>query len=172
MGGNGNDAIWGGCGNDLLDGGSGNDILFGGPGNDTLLGGPGVDFLDGGLGNDILEPDNGVSKSDGGGVNNFALDMLDERAFIGGNSSNTESLQSTAGGNGTAASSSLVDLSGEGGSFSMAGNGQTIAGLSSSWVRDFLMDLGLSNDRNPNSDIQITLAPPNNQGRILTSRWT
>jgi Ca2+-binding RTX toxin-like protein len=171
FGGDGNDVIAGGEGNDTLEGGNGSDTLEGGNGNDLLAGGTGNDALRGGPGNDILLGGAGDDLLDGGGGNDFIFDFQGRNRIVRGSSSNTTALQGTPGGNGTAAGSSLVDLSGQGGSFSTTENGQTVSVPSSSWVSDFLMDLASRNGRNPNSDIQIILAPPTSQTRNLFIRW-
>jgi hypothetical protein len=103
-----------------------------------------------------------ISQIDAGLANDVSL-INNANGGQGRNGSATGLLRRAAGGNGSPVNSSLIDLSRKDNDSKMAGGDQKVFRLSSSWVSNFLMDRG--NDRDPNSGIEINLAPPENQFR-------
>ena len=73
-------------------------------------------------------------------------------------------------GNEIPANGNLIDLDSRDGGIRINGNGRSNLRLSSSWVSDFVMELGGGADRKENSGIEITLPPPENQLRPQ-GRW-
>jgi hypothetical protein len=64
----------------------------------------------------------------------------------------------------------LINLDSQDGGLRIAGNGHALR-PSSSWVSDFVMELGGGVDRKENMGIEITLAPPESQTRPHGRRW-
>jgi VCBS repeat-containing protein len=152
-GANGNDVIDGGDGNDILSGDNGNDILLGSNGNDLMMGGNGNDELWGGAGNDILLGGLGNDILEGGPGNDFVYDLQDRNRFPRiSPTSSAMSLESLA-----SAGNNIIDISIRYPNAGASRNGDGTTPSSASWVADFVSDLAIRNDRNPNNSIQVIL---------------
>jgi len=122
FGNQGEDQLDGGDGSDLIMGGQDNDIITGGAGNDVLMGEQGNDKLTGGIGRDILTGDDGVDT--------FEFAPGDGTDFIADFEPGVDKIRVVAGGQ--SVSWNALDITSEGGFFSIKYQGEVLVNFFSS----------------------------------------